>query len=184
MKTISAAIFSACVLLGTVQAADSITPAMQAAIDRQQKVIAAWAAKPALVEAVKVQNKKGPLPGMDNAKWAALKPDAPVVIAFEKCPAGKWLARKVRATHGIFCEAFLNGTKGEKVAFAAKPTSYIHAGQPKFDVPMKGRAWQGEPAHDISSNTYAVQISTPVLDDGKPIGVLVASIAMEKLPAK
>jgi hypothetical protein len=133
---------------------------------------------------VKELNKKGPISGMTNASWAALAPDDPVVLSFEKNPVGMWLTKKLKNSDGVFCEAFLNGGKGEKLAFAAKTTSYLHAGSPKFDVPMSGKPWQGQPEMDASSKVYSVQIATPVLDDGKPIGVLVVGVAVDKLGPK
>jgi hypothetical protein len=184
MKTMIATILT-CGLIGSVQAADStITPKMQTTLDTQKKVITAWAAHPVLVAAVKAQNKKGPIPGMDTAAWKAAKQSDPLVQKFQKNTAGVWLAEKLKAGNGLFSEAFLSAAKGEKVAFVEKTTSYIHAGSAKFDAPMSGREWQGEPEFDESSQVYAVQISTPVLDNGTPIGVLVVGVAMRKLGVK
>ena len=175
MKTLTACLLS-CFLAGSLTAAD-IAPSMQAALDAQKKIIAAWAADPVLVAAVKTQNAKGPIAGMDNAAWKKLPPGDPIVHALQTNAAGVWLAEKIKSGGGLFTEAFLNGAKGEKAAFAQKTTSYLHAGTPKFDVPMSGKPWQGVPEFDESSQTQAVQISTPVLDNGRPIGVLVVGIS-------
>ena len=79
-------------------------------------------------------------------------------------------------------EAFLNGALGEKVAFVEKTTSYIHKGQAKFDVPYTtGKTWQGSPEFDESSQTYAIQISVPVLVDGRPAGALVVGVNLTHL---
>jgi hypothetical protein len=161
-----------------------LTAQQQASLDGRKKVIAKWAARPVVVKAVKAINEKGPLPDMTNATWAALRPEDAIVVSFQKSPAGLWLAKKLEDSKGLFSEAFLNGAKGEKVAFASKTTSYIHAGSPKFDVPMTGKTWQGEPEMDASSKVYSVQISTPVLDGDKPIGVLVVGVAVDKLGVK
>jgi len=181
MKTLIATILAGVFICAGNLAAGPLTPEQQAALDAQKKVIAKWAAASLLVSAVKAQNAEGPIPGMNNAVWAALKPGNPIVTAFEKNAAGVWLAKKLKKAKGLFSEAFLSAARGEKVAFVAKPTSYIHAGTPKFDVPMTGKPWQGEPALDQSSNVYSVQISTPVMDGGKPIGVLVVGVAVDKL---
>lgn len=184
MKTVIATILGL-VLVGTVHAADSaVTPKMQSTLDAQKKVIAAWAADPVLVAAVKAQNKKGPIPGMDNAAWKATPRSDPLVQALQKNPAGVWLTGKLKTSDGLFTEAFLSAAKGEKVAFVEKTTSYTHAGSVKFDVPMSGKEWQGEPEFGESSQVYAVQISTPVLDNGKTIGVLVVGVSMKKLGVK
>jgi hypothetical protein len=173
------------VLIGTVHAAETtVTPEMQSTLDAQKKVIAAWAADPVLAAAVRAQNEKGPIPGMDNAVWKATPRSDPLVQAFQKTPAGVWLTGKLKASDGLFTEAFLSAAKGEKVAFVEKTTSYIHSGSAKFNVPMSGKEWQGQPEFDESTQVYAVQISTPVPDNGKTIGVLVVGVSMKKLGVK
>src|SRR3989442_15180087 len=72
-----------------------ITSAIQAELDRQKKVIAGWAADPVIVKAVADQNAKGPLPGMDNATWKALRRSDPVVRAFQSNRTGKFLQAKI-----------------------------------------------------------------------------------------
>ena len=170
------------VLTGAAYAADSaITPQMQTQLDAQKKIIALWAADPALVDAVKAQNLKGPLPGMDEAAWKALESRNPAVKTLRKGSIGIWLNQKMKASDGLYTEAFLSGAKGEKVAFAQKPTSYNHAGNPKFDVPMSGKEWQGVPELDASTKTEQIQIGVPVIDGGAPIGVLVVGLSVKKL---
>lgn len=159
-----------------------ITPAMQGELDRQKKVIAGWAADPVIVKAVADQNAKGPLPGMDNASWKVIRRSDPVVRAFQSTPAGKFLRAKMEASGGLITEAFLSATEGEKVAFAEKTTWYIHKGMPKFDVPFTTRsAWQGRPEFDESTQTYQIQISVPVLVDGRPAGALVVGVSLSEL---
>ena len=159
-----------------------MTAPVQAELDKQKVAIAKWAAEPTIVAAVKEQNSKGPLAGMDNATWKTTRRTDPAVKAFQASPAGQLLRTRVDGGAGTYNEAFLNGAKGEKVAFVEKTTSYIHAGQAKFDVPFgTGKAWQGKPEFDDSSQTHAIQISVPVLADGKPIGVLVVGVNLTHL---
>jgi hypothetical protein len=159
-----------------------ITSSVQAELEKQKQVVAGWAADPVIVNAVKEQNAKGPIPGMDNPTWKTTRRSDPAVKAFQANPAGQFLRAKLEATGGAVSEAFLNGNKGEKVAFFEKTTSYIHAGSGKHDVPFStGKAWQGKPEFDESSQTYAVQIAVPVLDGGKPIGSLVVGVNLSHL---
>lgn len=159
-----------------------ISPPMQAELDRQKGVIAEWAADAAVVTTVKEQNARGPLPGMDNPKWKVSRRSEPLVKAFQTNAAGRFLKSRLDAAGGTFSEAFLNANRGEKAAFVEKTTSYLHVGQAKFDVPFgTGKPWQGKPEFDESSQIYAVQISVPVLDDGKVIGVLVVGINLSHL---
>jgi hypothetical protein len=159
-----------------------MTPAMQAELDRQKRVVAEWAADPVIVAAVREQNVKGPISGMDNPKWKTTRRSDPVVKALQSNAAGMMLKARLERSGGAFSEAFLNASRGEKVAFVEKTTSYVHVGQAKFDVPFgTGKPWQGKPEFDESSQTYAVQISVPVLDGGKPIGALVVGVNLSHL---
>jgi hypothetical protein len=156
-----------------------ITPAVQAELDREKTVVAGWAADPVIVKAVQEQNRKGPIAGMDNAKWKGMRRSDPLVKQFQKNAAGRFLQAMMRGSKGAVTEAFLNGAKGEKVAFAEKTTSYIHAGAAKHDVPFTtGKPWQGKPEFDESSQTYAIQVSVPVMAHGRPIGSLVVGVSL------
>ena len=156
-----------------------VTPAVQAELDRQTTVVAGWAADPVVVKAVQEQNQKGPIAGMDKATWKKTRRSDSLVKEFQKNPASAFLQSKLRGSGGMATEAFLNGAKGEKVAFAEKTSSYIHAGAAKHDVPFTtGKPWQGKPEFDESSQTYAIQVSAPVLVNGAPIGSLVVGISL------
>lgn len=184
MKTTIAA-FLLCASFTHLFAADGkLAPEIQAKIDEQKKAVAEWAAEPAIIAAVHQQNKLGPLPGMTNEKWKALAPTDPAVQALQTNEAGVWLTTKLKKSDGLLTEAFLSGAKGEKVAFVEKPSNYSHAKNAKFEEPMSGKTWQGEAEMDESAKTYEVQIAVPVLDEGKPIGVLVVGISGTKLGLK
>ena len=159
-----------------------MNPAIQAELDKEKGVIAAWASNPVIVKEVQEQNKKGPIAGLDNDKWKSIPGSDPKIKAFEESPAGRFLKEKIQAKESIFTEAFLSGSNGEKVAFAEKTTYYTHKGMPKFEVPFrKGAPWQGKPEFDESTQTYSIQIATPVLSDGKPSGVLVVGVKLASL---
>lgn len=164
-------------------AALEITPAVQAEIDKQIALVAEWAADPIVVAAVKEQNTKGPIAGMDNAKWKATRRSDPAVQALVNNPAGKLLKQKIQASGGGLDKAFVSAAQGEKVAFAEKTISYVHKGQEKFDAPMStGKPWHMQkPWFDESLQGYAIQVAVPVLDGGKPIGVIVASVPLAHL---
>ena len=166
----------------TAHAAFEMTPAVQAELDKQKTIAASWAANPVIVSAVVEQNRKGPIPGMDNAKWKMTRRSDPIVTAFQNNSAGQLLKAKLDESKGAVSESFLSAARGEKVAFVEKTTSYIHTGQSKFDVPFNsGQAWQGKAEFDESSQTYAIQISVPVLQEGKPIGALVVGVNLSYL---
>jgi hypothetical protein len=119
---------------------------------------------------------------MDNAKWKGTRRTDPLVTGFQSNAAGQFLKARLAESQGAVSEAFLNAAQGEKVAFAEKTTSYIHKGSAKFDVPFTtGKPWQGKPEFDESSQTYAIQISVPVMADGKTIGALVVGVNLSHL---
>ena len=166
-----------------------VTPAVQAELDRAKAIAETWAADPVIVEAVKAQNAKGPIAGMDNAKWKGVRRTDPIVQGMVGSPAGQFLKAKAQATGGLLAKVFLSGSLGQKVAFGEKTISYLHKGQEKFDAPMSsGKPWQmAKPWFDESLQSYELQIAVPVLDGGAPIGVLVASVPaahLEKVAKK
>jgi hypothetical protein len=163
--------------------ASDITPAVQGELDRLKQSLGKWASDPVIVHAVKEQNAKGPIPGMDNAKWKTIRRSDPIVQGLIHNPAGEFLKKMVDASGGTLDKAFLCGVQGEKVAFAEKTISYLHKGQEKFDVPMAtGKPWQmTKQWFDESLQAYALQVAVPVMDGGKPIGVLVASVPVSHL---
>jgi len=160
-----------------------ITPSVQVELEKQTKALATWAADPVVVAAVKEQNAKGPIAGMDNGKWKAVRRSDPMVQGLAGNAAGQFLRKKIESSGGTLDKVFLSGAQGEKVAFAEKTISYIHKGQEKFDVPMStGKPWQmTKPWFDESLQAYAIQVAVPIIDGGKAIGVLVASVPVTYL---
>jgi hypothetical protein len=168
-------------LAASLAVAFAITPTVHRQIDKSMDLVKAWAASPVVVKAVAEQNGKGPVPGMDNAKWKTVRRSDELIKSFQGNQAGQFLKQKLAESNDLFSEAFLSAAQGEKVAFVEKTTSYIHKGAPKFDVPFGGKPWQSKPEFDESSQTHQVQVSVPVVVDGKPAGVLVVGINLTKL---
>ncbi|MFO1372635.1 MAG: hypothetical protein U1F42_09675 [Candidatus Competibacteraceae bacterium] len=163
-------------------AAFEVTPAVQKELDRTIEVVKGWAAEPIIVNAVATQNQKGPIAGMDNAKWKTLRRSDELVKGFQNNDAAKLLKQKLEESKGLYSEAFLSASQGEKVAFVDKTTSYLHKGQPKFDTPFNsGKPWQGQPEFDESTQSHQIQVAVSVLAEGKPIGVLVVGVNLTRL---
>ncbi len=159
-----------------------MTPAVQKEIDKQVDAVRGWAANPVLVNAVLAQNQRGPVAGMDNAKWKTVSITDDLIKYFQSNEAGKFLEARAAMSDGFYTEAFLSAAQGEKVAFVEKTTSYIHRGAAKFDVPFNtGKAWQGPAEYDESARTYQIQVSVPVLSEGKHVGVLVVGLGLSHL---
>jgi hypothetical protein len=163
-----------------VASAQTVTPAVQTKIDAHLKQIAAWAAEPNIVEAVRAHNAALPpeQASLTQEKWRAATVLDPVVRGFTKNPAGVFLKSKKT---DIVTEAFVSDAAGLKVAFIAKTSNWSHKGKDKHDVPMTGKTWQGPVEVDESSGQQQLQVAVPVLDGGKPIGSLVVGLSVTKL---
>lgn len=181
---IAGILFSSCIALawGTAHAAD-ITPKMQVKIDAYKKQAVAWAADPTIIHAVKESNAKGPIPMMGNAKWRELKEDDPIVKAFVDHPAGQLMTKWMNADAKGINKIVLSGDKSQRVAFTSMPAAYLGKGRPNFDTSFNdGKVWQqNETKPDPSTNIESVQISAPVKDGDKVIGVLLVALTAANL---
>ncbi len=173
-------LFAAMLAHGVSTGAEGLDPAVQAKITALTLEIAALARDPVLVSAVRAHNA-GPPPeqaALTQERWISLSILDPLVRGFTRNPAGQFL--KAHRPEAV-CEAFVSGADGLKVAFLAKPSNWSHLGKPKHDEPMAGRTWQGPIELDESSGLQQIQVSVPVLDDGKPVGSLVVGLSLSKL---
>ena len=163
-----------------VLAATPIDPALQPKVDAKLKDIQAWAASPAIVEAVKAQNAQLPpdYAAMTQEKWKATTILDPFVRSFAKNASAEFLKNKKSNAHS---EAFLSDANRLKIAFLSKTSNWSHKGKGKHDVPMTGKTWQGAIELDESTGLRQLEIAVPVLETGKPIGSLVVGLRINKL---
>lgn len=179
-KTVSAMVFSVSTILVSAPSlvhAD-LPPDVAAKVESFKKKLVEWAANPALVAAVKAANDKGSLiPGMTNAKWDELDEKDPQVQQFSNSPAGKFVAQWEEENTGI-SKLYLRDEKGNLVASSKnKPLLWNNASKPPFVNALKGQPWNAaEIKPDPVSQVPGVHVSVPVLDGGKPIGVLHTSV--------
>lgn len=163
--------------------AGDVTPKMQPKIDAYKKQAVAWAADAQIVAAVKESNAKGPIPQMGNAKWRDLKESDPVVAGLVSSPTGQLLTKWMNADAKGINKIVLSGDKSHRVAFTSMPAIYLGKGRPNFDTSMEdGKVWQQPDSKpDPSTNIDTVQISAPVKDGNKVIGVLLVSLTAASL---
>jgi len=186
MKTSQIKMFLGLLVLGlagmtlTTFGADALDSALQAKVDAQIKALQAWAGDPVILNAVKAQNASQPpeYAAMTQDKWRDLSKMDPFVRSFDKNAAAEFLKSK---KSDVVIRAFLSDASGLKVAFTSKTLSWSHKGDPKHELPMTGKTWQGPLEQDKASGLEQVQISVPVLDGDKPAGSLVASLSVSKL---
>jgi len=163
-----------------VRGADALDPAVQAKVADQLKAIQGWAAEPVIIDAVKAQNANlaGDYADMTQDKWKDLNKLDPLVRNFDQNPAGTFLKGKRSDT---VIRAFLSDASGRKVAFTTKTLSWSHKGDPKHEVPMTGKTWQGPVEQDKVSGYEQIQIAVPIMDGDKAIGSLVVALNVSKL---
>lgn len=159
--------------------AQELAPEIQAKIAPVIKEMQQWVADPSVVSAVKTQNASLPAAyaEMTQEKWTQLTVLDPFVRSFTQNPAAQFLKAKKTESIG---EMFLSDASGKKVAFLSKTSNWCHKGMPKHDTPMNGQNWTGQPSVDSSTGLMLVQVSVPVLDEGKPIGSLVVGIKISQ----
>lgn len=172
-------------LVGGVMAFAAISDAradlpadVQAKVDQYKKKLVEWAATPAVVAAVKESNAKGGLvAGMANAKWDELAEGDPVVKGFQTTAVGKQLAKWEEDKN--LDKLYLRDEKGNLVASSNKPLLYNNGNRPPFKNGLAG-AWNDNVVKpDPTTQKKTVQMSVPVVDGGKNIGVLQTAVVAE-----
>ena len=160
--------------------AGGMTPEVKTKVEYKAKQLQAWGTDPQIVAAVREYNANPPAEGktMTNEKWKTLTLLDPFVRALTKNPLATYL--KAKAGDEI-SEIFVSGADGVKVAFLSKTTTWNHKGKDKHDVPMTGKVWIGPVEVDESTGVQQVQVGIPVLEDGKPIGSIVAGLSIARL---
>lgn len=173
------AVATSVILFAPLVSAQSALPAAaQAKADTYKAKLVDWAANPTILAAAREANAKGSLPGMTNGKWSEVDDKDAIVKSLETSPAGilinKWEADK------NVNKLVLRDQKGNLVASSLKPLVYNVAARPPFINAIKGAPWTaGEIKPDPSTGVKSVQVSAPVLDGDKVIGVLHAAISVD-----
>ena len=170
---------SAVLSMGVAQA-DPISAAVQTKVDASKKQLVEWAANPQVVSAVKESNAKGGIAGMTNGKWDELADADATVTGLNQSAVGKQIS-KWEENKGIE-KLNLRDEKGNLVASSSasgKPILYNNSSRPPFQNGLKGAWAAGEVKPDPTTQKKSVQISAPVMDGGKAIGVLHSAVLAE-----
>jgi hypothetical protein len=147
------------------------------------------ALNPVLVRATRRQNRAGltldEIKRRDDA-WRVSKELTPFKRSQQESRAGKLLKRFVdRSTS--FNEAFLTDGQGANVAAYPATSDYWQGDEEKWIESYRGgdsRIFIGPLELDDSTQTYAVQISAPVLDRDRSIGILIVGVTISYLEAR
>ena len=154
--------------------AEELSPAVKAKVSEYQQKLTKWSQDPELINAIK-QGNSASASTINNAKWKALDEKDPAVLAFQNNKAGKILTG-LESDKSIG-KLFLRDKNGNLVAGSKKPAVFNISDRPTYVNAMRGKAWSSSKIKsDPTTNLKSVQLSTPVMSEGKVIGVLHTSV--------
>ncbi len=147
------------------------------------------ALNPLLIRAVRQQNASDLTPeeiARRDKAWRATKELTPFKLSLQTSAAGRFLRAQVQRSTS-FNEAFLTDNQGANVAAFPATSDYWQGDEDKWSDSFNGgsgRIFLGALELDESTNAVAAQVSAPVLDRGKTIGVLVVGVTINYLQTK
>ena len=175
---------AACLMAGAgpAQAQAPIDPdALRELLRVKIRTVQHMGLNPVLIRGTREQNAEGlalaEIKKRDEA-WKSTKELTPFKESLQTSEAGRFL-RETVARRESFNEAFLTDNQGANVAAYPATSDYWQGDEEKWSESFNqgnGRLFIGEPEIDESTQVYAVQISAPVIDRGKTIGVLVVGV--------
>lgn len=176
---ISAALVGLVIAVCSINNARAELPADVAAkVETYKKKLVEWAANPAVVAAVKESNAKGGMAaGMSNAKWEDLPDSDPVVKSFQTNAAGKLVSKWEEDK--LLDKLYVRDEKGNLVAGSNKPLLYNNGNRAPFKNGLAGVWADSTVKPDPTTQKKTVQLSVPVVDGGKHIGVLQTAVVAE-----
>ena len=119
--------------------------------------------------------------------WVNSGNDHPIKKTMSQSTVGRYLKHLIEFNESIYNEAFLTDNQGANVAAFPVTTDYWQGDEDKWIKAYNmghGDIYIGNLEFDKSTNTNALQISVPVIDNHKAIGVLVVGIKLTYLQAK
>lgn len=154
--------------------------ALQKQLETEAAKLRAWGSDPAIIAAVKAQNaKKVPLKTIQSLdeQWIAGKAAA-LVKQMTTGPCADHL--RELAAGSEYAEVFVMDDKGALVCASAKTSDYWQGDEAKWQQAFmsgKGAVFIDRPKYDDSASRAIAQISVPVLDNGRAIGVITIGLA-------
>ncbi len=160
--------------ISTPVIAESLTPEMKAKVDIYQQKLTQWTKNPVLIKALKDGNINKTA-AINNAQWKTLKNEDPSVTMYQTNQAGRFLTNL--ENDKSIGKIFLRDSKGNLVAGSKKPAIFNISGRPAYENAMRGKTWvAGNIKPDPTTKLKSVQLSAPVISEGKVIGVLHSSV--------
>ena len=135
-----------------------------------------------VVDAVKAQNSKGlSLGEIKKRDTAWVGGDKALQAELAASSVGTFLNMTLTKNSGLYAELFVTDSQGANVACAPATSDYWQGDEEKWIAAFangKGAVFIGKADVDMSTKSSSVQVSVPVMDGNKAIGVLVAGIRL------
>ena len=182
IRVVAAAVIVCSAFASSVRAQSA--DAIQKRLDAEAVEVRAWTVDQALVEAVTAHNAlKLSAAEIQRREAAWANASGPLVVSVTTGACADRL-RALRATAPKYGEILLMDDQGALVCATNRTSDYFQGDEPKFL-----RAWaEGEgavfidrPRLDDSSSERLAQISLPVKDGAKTIGVLTVGVRLDAL---
>lgn len=163
--------------------------ALDALLRVKVRTVQHMALNPLLVRATLQQNmRKQPIDEIKRLddEWRASKELTPFKQSLQTSQSGRFLKHTVTRLQSLN-EAFLTDNQGANVAAYPATSDYWQGDETKWSASFneaQGEVFIGEVELDESTQTYAVQISAPVIDRGQTIGVLVVGVTLGYVESK
>lgn len=168
------------VLLGALSAAGQSADVLQKALQAEASKLAAWTADAEIVDAVRKQNaKKVALADVQriDAEWSAGKADA----AVRETITGPCADRLRALAAEEYGETFVTDANGAIVCATQRTSDYWQGDETKWTRAFNDGVFIDRPKLDDSAKARLAQISLPVMDGGKTVGVLTVGVNVDKL---
>lgn len=153
------------------------------------RTIETLAFHPKLIEATRIQNEQNlsiqTIQQRDD-EWSNTESLTPFKRSLQINKAGKILQRLIE-DNDSFNEAFLTDNQGANVAAYPATSDYWQGDEEKWSNSFNdgsGLIYIGPLERDDSTQTVAVQVSAPVFDNGRTVGVLVVGVSLSYLETR
>lgn len=147
------------------------------------------AANEAVMRAVLRQNERNASLeeiGEIDKEWTSTKEFTPFKESLQENEIGRFFKTLVTFEHATYSEIILTDRQGANVATYPTTTDYWQGDERKWIEAFEdgGKVYIGPVTFDESTEMDSVQVSVPVMADGKPIGVLIVGIKLTWLQGK
>lgn len=182
----TAVAFFIAVLTATAATAQPKPADLEAAARAEAEGFRAWTQSPQILAAVREQNaQKTPLSRIRavDMSWVGEEKLNPRMQVLLSNPCAKSLLSLTGSWPG-YREAFVMDNQGALVCMTRKTTDYWQGDEDKWQKSWaegKGAVYVGPPEEDESTGATLIHVSVPMMDGGKPIGVLTVGVDRDML---